>query len=202
MIDAFVGGDLQSAFEEVSGTAWNAARGLAQTFESGVGEQIMSASGLFEGVFDELSETFPVDRRLQTHTRLHTAFECGIRGAIDETGKSGVSDQPDGDDVSGVESEVEKGGKVAEEFGREVLRINDDPHGLEAFVIDHIKDVLLDLAPQGGAPIRRLQPQGNCQCAIDIKSAEVCFRQVDSLKSWSMMAAYSPSGRTRKRSCW
>ena len=96
-----------------------------------------------------------------------------MRGPLEHLRQRGVTDQPDGDEVARVKGEVQECGEVAEEPGRQVLRLVDDPQRRDLLGVDELVHAQLDVAPELRAPVARLQAQGARQAAVDVDAAEV-----------------------------
>ena len=79
-----------------------------------------------------------------------------------------MADQPDGHHIACIEGEIEEGRQVAKELGRQVLCLIDDPYWQHLTAIDHLKDTLLQIAPDLGAAIARFNAQGPGKAAIDV----------------------------------
>ena len=56
-------------------------------------------------------------------------------------------------------AQLQERGEVAEELGRQVLRLVDDPQRRDLPGVDELVHPLLDVAPELGPPVARLQPQ-------------------------------------------
>ena len=133
----------------------------------------MLAAGAFEGMLDERCEAFAFEHGLELHTRLQPAVERRVRCPLEHLRQRGVADQPDGDEVARVEGEVQERGEVAEELGRQVLRLVDDPQRRDLLGVDQFVHAQLDVAPQLRTPVARLEPECARQAAVDVDAAEV-----------------------------
>jgi len=109
----------------------------------------------------------------ELHACLQAAVQRRVRCLLEHLREQGVADEPDGDEGVRIEGEVQEGGEVAEELGRQVLRLVDDPQRRDLLGVDQFVHAQLDVAPELGAPVARLQPQGAGQTAVDVDAAEV-----------------------------
>ena len=84
-----------------------------------------------------------------------------------------MADEPDGEEITRIEGEVQERGEVAEELGRQVLRLVDDPQRRDLLGVDEFVHAQLDVAPQLRPSVARLQAQGARQAAVDVDATEV-----------------------------
>jgi len=105
-----------------------------------------------------LGEAFPFHHGFEVDPHLEAPGQGGIGCPIQEVGQCRVSDQPDRHQVAGVEGEVEEGREVFEELHRQVLRFVDDPEGQQVLAVDLLEDPGLEVAPELGAAVGRLEP--------------------------------------------
>ena len=143
--------------QDPPGVARQALAGLAQEFQAGIGEQGMRTPGALEGMADELRKALAFEHRSQMHACLDAAGECGVRRPFEGLGEDRVTDQPDSDEIARIEGEVEKSGEIAEEFGRQILSLVEDPDRQKLLGVGQMMDMRLDVAPQLGAAITRLK---------------------------------------------
>src|SRR3979409_2773279 len=94
----------------------------------------------------------------EREANLDAAVQRCVRGGGQGVRHGRMAHQPDGEKVARVEGEVQEGGEVAEELGRQVLRLVDDPHRSDLTGVDELLNALLDEAPALRAAIARLQP--------------------------------------------
>ena len=127
MVHSLGDGHLHGGLEDSPGVTGQAPGGLAQQFQAGIGQQGVAAAGLFQGVIDQLAEALLLNDRLELHVRLYAAGQGRIGYPLQGEGQCGMAHQPDRHQVHGVEGEVEEGGQVAEELGRQVVRLIDNP---------------------------------------------------------------------------
>ena len=71
------------------------------------------------------------------------AVERRIRRALEHLRQRGVADEPDGDEITRIEGEVQERGEVAEELARQVLRLVDDPQRRDLLGIDELMHALV-----------------------------------------------------------
>ncbi|CAK0779948.1 hypothetical protein CCP4SC76_7120001 [Gammaproteobacteria bacterium] len=109
VVEALWDGESHGVLENASGLAWEALGGLTKEFEAGVGEQGMLAAGGFEGMEDELRESLAFPDGVEVDASAEAAGEGGVVSPFEGLGEDWVSDEPDGYEVTGVESEVEEG---------------------------------------------------------------------------------------------
>jgi hypothetical protein len=83
---------------------------LTEELKAGVGEPGMLDAGRVEGVPDEGLESVPVANGPQLHWGLDTAGQGGIGGPSQGMDETGVAEEPQGHQVTGVEGKVQKGG--------------------------------------------------------------------------------------------
>ena len=70
-------------------------------------------------------------------------------------------------------AQLQERGEVAEELGRQVLRLVNDPQRRHLLGVDEFGHAQLDVAPELRAPVARLQAQGARQAAVDVDATEV-----------------------------
>jgi hypothetical protein len=59
-----------------------------------------------------------------------------------------MADEPDGDQIARIEGEVEESREIAEELGRQILRLVENPQRQELLAVGQLMDMRLDVAPQ------------------------------------------------------
>lgn len=85
----------------------------------------MGAAGALERVLNELREAFTLEDRFELHARLNASIQGGVRRALERTGQTRMTGEPDGEQVTGIEGEVQERREVAEELRRQVLGLVD-----------------------------------------------------------------------------
>ncbi len=181
MVETLWDGESHSVLEDASGLPWEALGGLTEEFKAGVGEQGTLAASRFEGVVDELGESLAFPDGIEVDASAEAAGEGGVVSPFEGLGENWVSDEPDGDEVTGVEGEVEEGREVAEEVVGEVLSFVDEPDGEQVFSFGEGQDAILEGTPEGGAAMGRIETEGEGQALVEVESAEVGFGEVDDL---------------------
>ena len=123
----------------------------------------MIAAGALQCVLDELGEAFALDHRFELDACLDASVQGCVRRALERLAQARVTGKPDGEQVTRIEGEVQEGREVAEELERQVLRFVDDPHGQQLFALDELLNAQLQVTPQLGTPIGRLQPSARAR---------------------------------------
>lgn len=158
--------------------AGQSARSLAQQFEPDLGEQGVVASGGLERVGDELREALVLDDRPQLHAGLDAAVECDVSVTLEHRGQFRMTGEPHGDQTAGIEGEVQERGEVAEELGRQILRLVDDPQGQDLLAVGQFGDTQFELAPQAGVPVVRFKPEYAGKRLVQVDATELGLGQV------------------------
>ena len=104
-------------------------------------------------------------------------------------GQHRMADEPHGDEIAGVEGEVQERGEVAEELGRQVLCLVDDPYRQDLLAGSELVDAQLQITPQIRAPVARLEPECSSKRAVQVDTAEFSFGQIDRQVAMGIQAA-------------
>ena len=127
--------------------AWYALGRLAQQLDTGIRQQGLLSTRLFEGMLDERLELRSFHDGFQLQTQLDSPGERSIWGSRQQLSQARVAEHPYDHQVTGIEGEIEEGRQIPEKGDGQILCLVDDPYGHDAFTVGECLDMRLDIAP-------------------------------------------------------
>jgi hypothetical protein len=141
----------------------------------------MRGTGGFEGVLDELREPFSLHDGFEVDANLDAAGEGRVRDALQGLGETRMTDQPQGQQITTVEGEVQERREVAKELGRQIVRFVQDPEWQDLLGIGQLEDARFEFAPELRPAERRRDAEREGEASIQIEAPEIGLGQVNDL---------------------
>jgi len=165
-------GFAQRGAQQATGNAGEAAARAVEHLHGRIAQELFGGAGALEALTDELSEGVTVGPRLEVDLGGDAHGEWRVLLHAERAAQPWQADEPQGEQVTAVEGEVEKAGQVSEKGVGEVLCLVENEHGRATLLIDEVHEGLLEVVPQLAAAMARPDAEIGGEATIQIERAD------------------------------
>lgn len=174
---AALGSQAYGGAKSLGGDAQHATARAKQHLHGLVGKDLLGGPRGLEAVLDGGAEHVAVER-LEPKLDGDARAEGGVLLHVQAAGERRQTDEPERQEVTAVEREVEKPTKVEEEVVGEVLGLIENDQRDRGALVDHVDERLLDVGPQLAAAMRGPHAEFVGERAIQVERRDRGVAQV------------------------